>query len=51
MGHVKVMVSVTPEQLAKLRAEAFRRAAKDQRARPDTSALIREALDAWMKRK
>jgi hypothetical protein len=49
-GRVKVMVSMDPEQVDALRREAFRAAAEDRRARPDVSALVREAVDAWLKR-
>jgi hypothetical protein len=47
-GRIKVLVSLEPEQLAGLRKEAFRRAAGEERGRPDVSALIREAVEAWL---
>lgn len=49
-GHVKVMVRLTPQQVAALRAEAFRRAAAIGSGRPDASELVREAVDAWLAR-
>lgn len=50
-GRVKVMVSLDPEQVDALRAEAFKRAEGGRRLRPDVSLLVREILSAWMKRR
>ena len=47
----KGQVVLTREQWAALRAEAFKRAAARGSAKPDTSEVLREAVDAWMKRK
>jgi hypothetical protein len=46
-GHVKAMVSLREDQLERLRAKAFELAARERRARPDVSALVRDALDVW----
>jgi hypothetical protein len=47
-GRIKVLVSLEPEHLAGLRREAFKRAAAEERGRPDVSALVREAVEAWL---
>ncbi len=49
-GLVQVMMTLDPEQLAALRAEAVRRAAARKSARPDASEVLREIVAAWMKR-
>lgn len=41
-------VSLEPAQLRALQGEAKRRARAEERKRPDVSALIREAIDAWL---
>lgn len=51
LGRVRVFVSMDKQHLAALRAEAFRRAAAADSGRPDVSEVVREALDAWVKRK
>jgi hypothetical protein len=50
-GRIKVLVSLEPEQLAGLRREAFRRAAAEDRGRPDVSAIVREAVAEWLGRR
>jgi hypothetical protein len=45
------MVSLEPAQLAALRREAFKRAAGEERGRPDVSAVLREIVAEWMRRK
>lgn len=50
-GFLKTIVSLEPEQLAELRAEALRRAQAQGSIRPDVSALVREALKAWLARR
>jgi hypothetical protein len=47
-GMGKGTFSLTSDQLKALRAEALRRAAEAGSGRPDASALVREALDAWL---
>jgi hypothetical protein len=47
-GRIKIMVSLSPNHVTELRREALRRAAAESSARPDVSALVREALDAWV---
>jgi hypothetical protein len=48
-GRVKILISIEPAQLTALRREAFARATAEERGRPDVSALIREAIDEWLK--
>jgi hypothetical protein len=50
-GFVKATFSITPEQLAAVVTEAQRRAQERGVIRADASAVVREALDAWAKRK
>lgn len=50
-GRIKVTVSLDPAHLLALRQEAFRRASEDVRARADVSGILRELVDAWMKRR
>jgi len=47
-GHWQMLVRVTEAQALALREEATRRAEAAGSIRPDVSALVREALDAWM---
>lgn len=47
-GLIKVMISVKPEQFARIQAEAFHRAQAAGSLKTDASALIREAIDAWL---
>jgi len=47
-GHKPVLVRLTDAQLVVLRKEAARRAMEAGSIRPDMSALVREALDAWL---
>jgi hypothetical protein len=49
--YLKVMFKIAPDQLEALRAEAMRRAKERQRGRIDASEVLREAVDAWMKRR
>jgi hypothetical protein len=42
------MISVKPEQFARIQAEAFHRAQAAGSLKTDASALIREAIDAWL---
>jgi hypothetical protein len=48
---VKVIFVIDSVHSADLRAEALRRAAATGTARPDVSAVLREILDAWRKRR
>ncbi len=45
---VRVAARVTPAQAAALSREARRRSVERGRARPDVSAVVREALSVWM---
>jgi hypothetical protein len=45
-----VTLTLDPDHLSALRAEALRRAREKKSARPDASAVLREILDAWVKR-
>jgi uncharacterized protein (UPF0548 family) len=47
-GRERFIVSFDPKQLVELRREAFRRAAAEGSARPDVSALVREAVAGWI---
>ncbi len=49
-GLVRMVIYVRPEQLGAVVAEAQRRAQERGVVRADSSAVVREALDAWMKR-
>jgi hypothetical protein len=44
-------VRLRKDQWEALRTEAFRRAQERGSGRPDASEVLREALDAWMKRR
>lgn len=50
-GLVRTIFSVTPEQLEALRAEATRRMVSRGRGRIDAGEVLREALDAWMRKR
>ncbi|MFY3742458.1 hypothetical protein ACOQFB_01000 [Anaeromyxobacter sp. Red801] len=50
-GRLKVMISLDPGQVDALRSEAFKRAEGGRRLRPDVSALVREIVGSWMKRR
>ena len=50
-GYQKVLVSLAPEQAAALKREALRCALQSGTARPDASAIVREALEARLSRK
>jgi hypothetical protein len=50
-GLVRVTMYLEPEQLAALVAEAQKRAAATGKVRADASAVAREALAAWLKRR
>ncbi len=47
-GLVQVTLTLDPEALEKLRAEAVRRARARKSARSDVSELVREAIEAWL---
>lgn len=47
----RLMVRLTVEQVAALHAEALRRARERGSFKPDASELVREAVEAWMRRK
>lgn len=47
-GRERFIVSFAPGQLAELRREAFKRAAAIGSAKPDVSALVREAVAEWV---
>ncbi len=50
-GMTKALFTITPEQEAELRAEAFKRATARGSGRPDASEVVREILAAWMKKR
>lgn len=50
-GFVKATFSLEPGQLAALQLEAMRRAQETGTLRPDASAIVREMLDSWIKRR
>lgn len=50
-GLVKAMFSMESRQLEALRAEATRRMVERKAGRIDASEVLREAVDAWLKRK
>ena len=50
-GNVKAIFTITPEQDKALREEAFRRAMESGSRKPDASAVLREALDAWLRKR
>jgi hypothetical protein len=47
----KVQFSITDEQAKALRVEATKRMNARGRRKIDTSEVLREAVDAWMKRR
>jgi hypothetical protein len=47
-GLVRMVVYVRPEQLGAVVAEAQRRSQEKGVVRADSSAVVREALDAWI---
>lgn len=47
-GLEKATFRLTPELLARLRAEARRRAAESGKGVNDASQIVREALEAWL---
>lgn len=47
---VKGQWSLAPEHVKALRAEAARRAAARNSGKPDASEVLREVLDAWLKK-
>jgi len=49
-GFVKVMFSMDPRHLEELRREAARRMIERGAGRVDTSELVREAVEAWLRR-
>ncbi len=49
--YLKVMFKIAPDQLEALRAEAMRRAKERNRGRIDASEVLREAVDAWMRKR
>jgi hypothetical protein len=50
-GLAKAMFSLRPDQIEAVQAEAKRRADAAGAFRADASAVVREAIDAWMKRR
>lgn len=50
-GNVKALFTIAPEHEKALREEAFRRAAAAGSRKPDASAVLREVLDAWLRRR
>lgn len=44
-------VRMTAEQWAAVRREAMKRATEASSAKPDVSAVLRELVDAWRRRK
>lgn len=50
-GLVRTIFSVTPGQLEALRAEATRRMVERGRGRIDAGEVLREALEAWMRKR
>jgi hypothetical protein len=49
-GLIQVSLTLSPEHLAALRREAFRRAAEAGHGKPDASVIAREVLDQWVAR-
>jgi hypothetical protein len=47
-GLIQVTLTLDPDDLEKLRAEARRRAEARKSARSDVSELVREAIRAWL---
>lgn len=50
-GRVKHMVVLDPAHVEALQAEALRRARAAGSLKPDASAVLREVLDAWLRRR
>jgi hypothetical protein len=50
-GRLKFMVVLDQEHVQALQGEALRRAQAAGSLRPDASAVLREVLDAWLKRR
>lgn len=50
-GYIKATFSIEPEQLAAVVSEARRRADTEGAIRADASAVVREALAAWIARR
>lgn len=48
-GYVKATFSLEPAQLAAVFGEAVKRMGASGAGRPDASAVVREALAAWLK--
>lgn len=48
---VKGQWSLSPEHVRALRAEAMKRAEARNSGKPDASEVLREVLDAWLKRR
>jgi hypothetical protein len=48
---IKGQWSLSPEHVKALRAEAMRRAMAKGSGKPDASEVLREVLDAWLKRR
>jgi hypothetical protein len=48
---IKGSWSLAPEHVKALRAEATQRAADRLSGKPDASEVLREVLDAWVKRR
>lgn len=49
-GLVKATFSIKPEHLEALRKEAFARAGRNGLLRSDAGEVLREILDAWVRR-
>jgi hypothetical protein len=49
-GLVPATFRFEPEQLDALRREALRRAGERGSGKPDASELVREAVEAWLRR-
>ncbi len=49
-GLIKTVVSMEPRHLEALRAEARRRMMERKVRRIDTSEIVREAIEFWLKR-
>jgi hypothetical protein len=50
-GLVKAMFSMEPRHLEELRREAARRMVERGAGRVDTSELVREAVEAWLRKR
>jgi hypothetical protein len=49
-GLIKGAWTLSPEHVKALRAEAMRRAEARNSGKPDASEVLREVLDAWLKK-